>query len=183
MHLLLVTSMGSPLSCSPLRFPKLTPQGSPGSHSEHSQVGSGRHRGRDTEGDGTSTLGELRGDTGQAQVRLWGWFDSLKRGFTGQQGGDLVDNCRVLLPSREGEMAHERAYFDILRSHESLFHPLNVIESRELQKNEPGLRCGGKGTDLEQRGASARHRCCKITSFCLRQRFSGGTREGRRASS
>lgn len=47
----------------------------------------------------------------------------------------------MLLPGREGETAHERAYFDILRSHESLFHPLNMIESLELQRDEPGFQC------------------------------------------
>lgn len=59
--------------------------------------------------------------------------------------GDFVDNYRVLLPGREGEMAHERAYFDSLRSHESLFHPLIMIESLELQRDEPGSQHGGRG--------------------------------------
>lgn len=70
-----------------------------------------------------------------------GWSDSWKRGFVGQQRRDLVDNYRVFLPGREGEIAHARVYFDILRSHESLFHPLNMIESLKLQRDEPGFQC------------------------------------------
>lgn len=140
----------------------MSPLRSPGSPPERSQVSSGGRRGGGTEGGGTSVLGELQGtlvNPGGDRVRdlrqelLWpdflGWFDSWKRGFTGQQRGDLadnhrgdfVDNCRVLLPGREGEMAHERAYFDISRSHESLFHPLNMIESLALQRHEPGFQC------------------------------------------